>query len=124
MKKITLIDVLICMIFIVSIIIISFFVFFVNSKKSSILIIQTKNDKYYYSINQNKTLKINGELGVTTIEIKNDRFHFIDSPCKNKICIHFGWSDSPNVPIICLPNKVSAYIINNDKDNKYDGISQ
>jgi hypothetical protein len=122
LKKVTFLDIAVCIFFIIITIIIIIFQFSKNN--SRIVLIQTPYEKYYYSLDKNQTLNIKGTLGITTIKIENGKIQFISSPCKNKICIHIGLVGIPNYPIICLPNEVSAYILDQKNEEIIDGMAQ
>jgi hypothetical protein len=119
----TFFDILICAIFIIFVAFI-----FINqvvlTNKSATLLVQSSRDKFYYSLDQRKTISIKGEIGYTIIEIDKGKFHFKDSPCKNKICVHAGIISLPNYPVICLPNKVSAYMTSKPENAEFDGVTQ
>ena len=73
--------------------------------------------EYEYSLNQDKTYEIKGRIGITKIQVENGRVRIIDSPCKNKTCVHQGWAKN----IICLPNDVIVTVLNEDD---FDAIAQ
>jgi hypothetical protein len=124
LKKITFLDIFLTVFFILVILSVIYFQFISNANKFKILFVQTENEKYYYELNQKKIIKVNGILGITTILIENGKFRFIDSPCNSKICIHAGWVKIHDFPVICLPNKVSAYIKENNEKNEIDGMTR
>lgn len=123
MKKITLLDIIITIIFLLLIISIIGYQFFYKSNSKNILLIETNKDKYFYYLDQDKTIEVQGANGITVIEIKNGKFRFVSSPCPGKDCIKMGWVSISNYPVICLPNKVSAYI-KSKEEPKYDGITR
>lgn len=124
MKKITILDVIITIFSFLIIIFIIYYYFFlkVNSKKE--LFVKTTKEEYFYNLDQKKNVEINGEIGITIIEIDNGRFRFIESACPHKDCINMGWVSYPNYPVICLPNKVSAYIISKKENDLFDSITR
>ncbi len=71
-------------------------------QKGSRVLVNAAGVKYEYSVSQNGTYSVAGELGPTTFEIKDGRVRITDSPCPNKTCISQGWHN----PLVCLPNKV------------------
>lgn len=71
-------------------------------QKGSRVLVNAADVKYEYSVSQNGTYTVAGELGPTTFEIKDGRVRITDSPCPNKTCISQGWHN----PLVCLPNKV------------------
>jgi len=101
-----------------------FYNFVYKKSGDALLLIETQNDSFIYSMNQKKIIKIKGELGITVIEINMGKFRFVDSPCMHKDCIKTGWVSIHNFPVICLPNKVSAYIINKDAENIIDSVTR
>ncbi|MCG8572196.1 MAG: NusG domain II-containing protein [Spirochaetes bacterium] len=100
--------------------------------KSDQLIVLARNEKFQYSLYQKKMLQVKGLTGITLIEIDQGKFRFVDSACSNKICVNHGWIAYSNVPVVCLPNQVTAYIEVNQqnenhesdqKEESIDGIS-
>jgi hypothetical protein len=77
-------------------------------QKGSRVVVNAAGVKYEYSVSQNGTYTVSGELGPTTFEIKDGRVRITDSPCPNKICISQGWHN----PLVCLPNKVMITVEN------------
>ena len=71
-------------------------------QKGSRVVVNAAGVKYEYSVSQNGTYTVAGELGPTTFEIKDGHVRITDSPCPNKTCISQGWHN----PLVCLPNKV------------------
>ena len=124
MKKITLFDILLTIILFSGIILIIFYNFFYKINSGSELFIESSDARYFYNLDGKKVIEIEGVLGKTLIEIDNGKFRFIESPCPHKDCIKMGWVSYPNYPVICLPNKVSAYIISRKENNLYDGVTQ
>ena len=106
--------------------IISFYAFYMfgHRGQNTILFIETPHGSYYYNLDQHKKITVLGAGGETIIEITNGQFHFIQSTCQHKDCIKMGWVSMSNFPVICLPNKVSAYIVNKENEPAYHGISQ
>jgi len=99
-------------------------IFFGRSGKT--LFIQTSKNEFIYSIDQKTIADISGDLGITKIELDHGKFRFLESPCKNKNCIKSGWVRLANFPVVCLPNRVSAYIMKEgDNDaSQYDGVTK
>ena len=77
-------------------------------QKGSRVLVNAAGVKYEYSVSQNGTYTVAGELGTTTFEIKDGRVRITDSPCPNKTCISQGWHN----PLVCLPNKVMITVEN------------
>jgi hypothetical protein len=73
------------------------------------------------ALDQDKTLSIKGELGVSTVEIHAGKVRFSASPCTGKQCIHSGWAGHAGEFIACLPNRVSVSVIG--KNQYFDSIN-
>ena len=83
-------------------------------QKGSRVVVNAAGVKYEYSVSQNGTYTVAGELGPTTFEIKDGRVRIIDSPCPNKTCISQGWHN----PLVCLPNKVMITVENETEQGR------
>ncbi len=99
------------------------FSFLKTSEKDADKILVTANgDKYIFPINKNSTYEVQGKLGITKIEVKDNQVRIIDSPCPNKTCIAMGYARV----IICLPNDVMIQKISSGKkiQEELDGIAK
>ncbi len=76
--------------------------------------------KEAYLIDQNETIAIQGDIGISYIEINSGRVRITDSPCPSKTCIKTGWIEQEGQMICCVPNKVLVKIINIKGGEKYD----
>ncbi len=55
---------------------------------------------------EKRTIRVEGPLGITTIEVDGARAHVVSSPCPDKICIRMGWLERAGDYAACLPNRV------------------
>ncbi|NIP71711.1 MAG: NusG domain II-containing protein [Gammaproteobacteria bacterium] len=62
------------------------------------------------SLARDQDITIQGRLGASTIEIRNGRARFRDSPCTAKVCINTGWLQHSGEVAACLPNGVSVQL--------------
>jgi len=44
------------------------------------------------------------------IEIDGGRARVIDSPCRDRLCVHAGWLERPGDVAVCLPRRVIVEI--------------
>jgi hypothetical protein len=74
-------------------------------------------DKIYatYSLAQNRSIDIQGPIGITRIVIANGKARFAHSPCPNQYCVHQGWLSHQGQAAICLPNQVSLELLGGEK---------
>ncbi|MBP5449136.1 MAG: NusG domain II-containing protein [Spirochaetales bacterium] len=109
MKRITILDIII--ILIIAGISVVFVIFSItHSGQGDTVHIDTPTASYEYPLNKDQTLQIQGSEGITVVVIQNKTVRFVESPCPGKTCIGIGAVNRSNIPIICLPNRVSAYI--------------
>lgn len=64
-----------------------------------------------FSLMQNKQLKVQGKIGISTIEIQQGKVRFKQSPCNSQYCVHQGWLQHAGQAAICIPNQVSIELI-------------
>ena len=76
---------------------------------------------YILPLDKDRTITVEGPLGKTLIEIKDQRVRVTDSPCRNKLCIQQGWVRSGT--IICLPNRVAITVGDHDKSTTVDATT-
>ena len=81
------------------------------------LLVETESDSYAYSLSEDGIYSFSGPLGTTEIEIEDGRARVLSSPCRNKLCIQSGWSDT----LCCLPNRITAVTIRSE--GEVDAIS-
>ncbi len=78
---------------------------------------------YRLPIDVDRIVSVKGPLGVTHIEIKNNKVRAIDAPCENKLCVRQGWIDRGS--IICVPNRVIVSVTGgNSKKDGLDAITE
>jgi len=63
---------------------------------------------YLLPLDKDRIVRVEGPLGKTIVEIKDNRVRIQDSPCHNKLCVHQGWIKKGS--LVCLPNRVVVTI--------------
>ena len=48
--------------------------------------------------------------GGNVVQAEKGRVRMLSADCPDKLCVHMGWTDSPAMPIVCLPNRVTVVI--------------
>ena len=48
------------------------------------------------------------------VQAEKGRVRMLSADCPDKLCVHMGWTDSPAMPIVCLPNRVTVVITGAD----------
>lgn len=74
-------------------------------------------DKIYatYSLEQKRTIDLQGPIGITRIVIADGKARFASSPCPNQYCVHQGWLSHKGQAAFCLPNQVSLELLSGEK---------
>lgn len=94
----------------------------IENNKSSKVIIDSYNKSLRFDLNNiDKDIIIEGLLGESKILIKDNHIQFLESPCRDKLCVKAGILK--NSPLICMPNGIIIRFENNfDKDTDIDSI--
>lgn len=88
------------------------FAVLIFTKDSGTKIRLTLNGKKYseYSLNSDRTVKIETEFGKNTLVIKNGSAHFEDCSCPDKLCEKQGNISKIGETAVCLPNRLVAEV--------------
>ncbi len=73
-------------------------------------------------LSESKTLTIHGRLGPSLIEISKGAVRFLESPCRNKLCIQNGWLRKAGDSNWCIPNGIGMSLKTKEA-SKIDGIT-
>lgn len=103
-------------------------VFFIINKTFNddkcVLWITSPNEESVYPMDKHQIIKVTGRISLVEIEIDDSKFRFINSQCPNKQCLNSGWVSFPMMPVVCLPNGVSAVIKkSNNESIEIDGVA-
>lgn len=60
-----------------------------------------------YSLNEDRTVSVDGELGPTVIRIESGRARVVSDPGPRQYCVKQGWLSRPGEMALCAPNRVS-----------------
>lgn len=90
----------------------------IKSGSQNKVVVEAAGETYEYALSKDGVYEVQGELGLTTIEISNGKVRIIDSPCPNKTCINQGLGST----LVCLPNKVIVTVV--QEDGEFDAIVQ
>jgi hypothetical protein len=84
--------------------------------------IHGKDGAFLYPLSSaTETLKIEGPLGITLVEIAGGKASIIESPCQNKTCISGGAISRNGQFAACLPNGVMVSV--RGTQTNVDGLS-
>jgi hypothetical protein len=94
-----------------------------NNKGRTQLLIQTPYGTYAYDMSQDRTIDVQGELGISRIQIKKGKARFLESPCPNKTCIQCAPVSKTGEWTACLPNRVFIRV-EGTSDDTVDAMAQ
>lgn len=93
----------------------------IENNKGSKVIIESYNKSLRFDLNFEREIIIEGLLGESKIIIKDNHIQFLESPCRDKLCVKAGILK--NSPLICMPNGIMVRFENNfDEDTEIDSI--
>ena len=94
-----------------------------ENNKASKIIIESSEKSLRFDLNNEREIIIEGLLGESKILIKDNEVKFLESPCRDKLCVKAGILK--NVPLICMPNGIIIRFENNFEDDiEIDSIVQ
>lgn len=79
------------------------------------------NSPTEYSLSEAQTIRVEGKIGSSLIEIKQGKARFIHSSCRNQFCVFHGWLSVAGDSTACLPNRISISLKAASSD--YDAIA-
>lgn len=80
------------------------------------LVIQSPGNEYVYDLSKDRIIEIKGTLGISRIAIEHGTARFLDSPCRQKICVQHPPISKKGEWAACLPNRVFIKIEAEDKN--------
>jgi hypothetical protein len=111
-KKLTKSD-KVLIIFLLTLAIVLVFTFPHHRKRGTVEVYRNNKLLAEYSLEKNQVFEI---VPGCHAEIRDGKVRMLNSPCKNKLCIKQGWSNS--TPIVCMPERVSLVIRNGSSKKK------
>ena len=122
-NRIKIADIFLILLFVVTIIYFSLNFFVKNKSPVKQVIIESGKNIWYYQVDKDKEIKVEGNLGESTIKIQDGFVSFENSPCPNKLCVLSSAISKNREWIACLPNGVFVRIEGEDENTELDGIS-
>ncbi|MBC8183577.1 NusG domain II-containing protein [candidate division KSB1 bacterium] len=78
---------------------------------------------HHLKLSENQNLCVEGSMGKTSIQIKDNKVCVTHSDCPEKICVRTGWISNVGQIIVCVPNKV-VIKIDGEKQDFFNVITQ
>lgn len=72
-------------------------------------------------LSRNRSLEVQGPLGVTTVAVDRRRVRVVSDPGPRQYCVRQGWLARPGEIAICAPNQVSVQV--QGRRAAYDSLS-
>ncbi len=77
----------------------------------------------FYSLKEEKTIRVKGPIGTTVIRIHNGQAAITEAPCAHKFCQKMGPIPAHGNVMICIPNRIVVEI-KNRKGRETDAITR
>ena len=101
-----------------------FLLFFSDKGSRKAAYIYSKGE-LLYSIDltgENKEFIIETDNGYNTVCLKDGKIGITEADCPDKTCIKTGFTDSPFIPVICMPHRLEIVIKSDAMET--DGVSR
>jgi len=72
--------------------------------------IQTEEETYVYTLEEDRRVAVEGPIGTTYVEIHDGHAAIVESPCPNKLCIQAGRLYNHGDGSACMPNRIFVRI--------------
>lgn len=73
------------------------------------------------ALDRPQTLRVEGRLGVSIIEVRDGRVRVASSPGRQKLCVEMGWLSRGGESAVCLPNQVVVRV--ESPDPRFDTVN-
>lgn len=84
--------------------------------------VTSRDSVRYYDLASDRTIQVEGPLGITTVVIGDGQAWIQESPCREKICVTMGRIKRPGQQAVCLPNRVIIELVGARRE--VDGVSR
>lgn len=95
--------------------------FWTTGHRGHQVVVSTPFETMHLSLQQMQQFQVEGKLGPSKMQISQGRIRFLQSPCRQKQCIHSGWLKLSGDFAACLPNGISIAV--QGENTKYDAIN-
>ncbi|MCK5154525.1 MAG: NusG domain II-containing protein [Spirochaetales bacterium] len=119
--KLKIIDYISIFIYLVVIVLVSVSAYSGSGTAESVTI-EAAGETYIYMLNTDRTIEVEGPLGITKIKILDSEVFVEDSPCRDKLCVQASPLNKSGEWNACLPNKVFIRIPDST-ENELDSLS-
>jgi hypothetical protein len=69
-------------------------------------VIEASGQTWVYPLGTEAEYRVKGPLGTTVVRVSGSAAWILDSPCKDKLCVHQGKISASGEWAACLPNRV------------------
>lgn len=98
-----------------------------RSPGQSVQVRQNQETLFNAPLAEDRSVELQGPLGVTRLEIANGRARIVASPCPYKVCIGMGAIHRQGEIVACVPNRLLVQVVGQQRDDKeksYDLLSR
>lgn len=100
------------------------FSFVKGSTPSTVIIYHDTSIIAEYPLATDRSIKITGNLGPMTIEIKNHSVRISSSTCPHQLCVRSGAITNESRQLVCVPNHILVAIKGKPKKDPIDAVAR
>jgi hypothetical protein len=107
--------------------VLAFVVLGLRSPGQSVQVRQKQGTVFTAPLSQDRSVELQGPLGVTRLEIMNGKARIVSSPCPYKVCIGMGEIHREGEIVACVPNRLLVQVTGQqraEKEKTYDLLSR
>ncbi len=94
------------------------FLIYLPGNSQGEFVIEAPERKWIYPMDADTVVQVQGEIGITLVEIHDGSARIISSPCANQTCVAAGYIRRANQWVACLPNKIFLHIEGKDHNDE------
>jgi hypothetical protein len=93
-----------------------------TNEGQAVSIFVDNQERYHLRIFEDRTIKVQGDIGETVVRIEHGKVWIESAPCPLQLCKNMGKISRPGEIIVCIPNKLLIRI-EGSRGNTIDGMT-
>jgi hypothetical protein len=86
------------------------------------LVVSSGTDEWIYPLSEERTIEVQGPIGMTMVQIKDRQARIISSPCSNQLCVASHPIAQTGDWSACLPNGIFIRAEGDYEDSDVDAV--
>jgi hypothetical protein len=93
-----------------------------TNEGQAVSIFVDNQERYHFRIFEDRTIKVQGDIGETVVRIEHGKVWIESAPCPLQLCKKMGKISKSGDIIVCIPNKLLIRI-EGSRGNTIDGMT-